>query len=75
MMLFKICEGNSKCFLQFSFKTPVWTSSSHISYRNEKFKELWKICIFIFTLSHDFRESMEEKNELLKGYSKSIGKA
>ena len=45
-----VVKGNSECFLQFSFKTTRLDEFLGTYFnRNEKFKELWKICIFIFT--------------------------
>ena len=48
-----VVKGNSECFLQFSFKTTRLDEFLDTYFnRNEKFKESWKICIFMFTLSH-----------------------
>ena len=47
-----VVKGNSECFLQCSFKiTRLDEFLGTYLNRNEKFKELCKICIFTFTLS------------------------
>ena len=46
-------KENSESFLQFCFKTVrLDIFLGKYLHRNERFKEFWKIGIFVFTMSH-----------------------